>query len=370
MMALPLILRWPNRAPAHDALIAALAPDQVIGDEPVPGAVTRGLWPGVRAGSGARRGGFENDAVTASREPWVDANGYLAAYEKALHPERTPLLAHQHKNASEGVPFDTLELALIEARVHGGNFILSVEPAYRAALLKADPKATEAWQSLARTARWLGANEALFQARAVPTLAALVDNSMPSSEIANLLHRRGGSPWLTAAVPRPDPTRLLVLVAAGLKQVPPAVYEHAAAGATVVVDTPPPVAAKLVKEEADRVTCTHGKGQVIAYRKRIVDPSEFALDMIDLVGYRRRPARLWNASSAIPLLTEGYLLHIIQYGSPLRDEIQARVQGHFTKARLLRPDGPPLELKAARRGTTTEVFPRAIRRLGVVQFEK
>jgi len=204
----------------------------------------------------------------------------------------------------------------------------------------------------------------------VPALTALVEPGMATSEIANLLHRRGGSPVLTATVPRPDPASLLVLVAAGLKQVPRAAWEHAEAGATVVVDQPVSVAAKVVKEEADRVTCAYGKGQIVAYRKRVMDPSEFALDMIDLVGYRRRAARLWNASSAVPLFTQKGHLHIIQYGSPLREEIQARVNGHYTRARLLRPDAAPVELKAARRGTTTEVFPQGIRRLGVVVFEK
>ena len=366
-MALPLILRWPDREPAHAKLIETLAPHQVTGEEAPAGAVTRGLWPGVRGGP--RRTG-DSDVVSASREPWVDANGYLAAYERALHPERVPLLAHQHKNAEVGVPFDTLELALIEARVHGGNLVLSVEPAYRAALVKGDAKALDAWRSLARTAKWLGENEALFQHKAVPALTALVEPGMATSEIANLLHRRGGSPLLTAVVPKPDPPRCLVLVAAGLKQVPASVYEHAAAGATVVIDSKLEIAAKTVKEEADRVTYAHGKGQVVAYRKRVADPSEFALDVIDLVGYRRRPVRLWNASSAVPLLTEGGLLHVIQYGSPLRDDVQARVQGHYSRARLLRPEAPPLELKAAVRGTMTEVFLKSVRRLGVVQFEK
>lgn len=367
-MLVPLILRWPQREAAHEKLIAELAADQILGDEPVPGSVNRGLWPGVR--SAPKRTG-DSDVTSASREPWVDANGYLAAYERTLHPERPALLGHAHKNAEVGVPFDTLELALVEARVHGGNFILPVEPRYRAALLAGDAKAKEAWRALGRTAAWLRQHESLFGRPVVPALTALVEPGMATSEIANLLHRRGGTPALVAAskVPPPDPARRFVLVAAGLKAIPAAAYEHATAGATVVIDGPPDAGWKVAKEEADRVTFTHGKGQIVAYRKRIVDPSEFALDMIDLVTHRRRAARLWNATSAIPLAVEGGLLHIIQYGSPLTEEIQVRVQGHYAKARLLRPEVAPVELKVARRGTMTEVFPSAIRRLGVIQFE-
>ena len=367
-MPVPLILRWPERVAAHDELLRQMRADEVIGAGPVAGSVNRGLWPGVRQGPQTKG---DPDVASASREPWVDANGYLAAYERALHPERPALLGHQHKDAERGVPYDSLELALIEARVHGGNFILSVEPAYRRALLAAEPKALDAWRQLARTAAWLRENEALLGRPAAPTLTVVVEPGMATSEIANLLHRRGGTPALVAAgaLPAPDPARRFVLVAAGLKAVPASVHEHAAAGTTVVMDSPPDAAWKPLKEEPDRVTFAHGKGVIVAYRKRIADPSEFALDVIDLVGHRRLAARLWNAPSAIPLFTEGGLLHIIQYGSPLTGEIQVRVQGHFSRARLLRPDAEPVPLKLFRRGAMTEVFPSGIRRLGVIQFE-
>lgn len=361
-MATPLILRWPNREPAHDAIIAQLQPDQILGAEPVPGAVSHGLWPGIR--SAAKQG--DADVSSASREPWVDASGYRAAIQKAL--SQNTLLAHEHKDPDRGVPFDTLELALIEARVNGGNFILSVEPRYRAALIANDAKAMEAWRSLARTAAWLRANEALFARPTLPIITALVEPGYPTSEIANLLYRRGASPALSAQVPAPDPNRIQVLIAAGLKAVPASVYDHAAAGAIVVTDSAPAKGWKTIKEDTDRTIFAHGKGKVAAYHKRIQDPSEFALDCIDLLTHRRRAARLWNAPAAIPLATAGGLLHIIQYGGPITNEIQARVQGIYKSATLNRPEAPPIQLKVFHRATTTEVFPPAIQRLAVVQF--
>ena len=155
-MAAPIVLRWPDRQPAHDSLLAELKPDRVLGAEKLPDAVTSGLWPGIR--SPAKKG--DADIASASREPWVDANGYLAACQRALGLPAT--LDYAHTEAERGVPFDSLELALIEARVNGGNLVLNVEPRYRAALIANDPKAIEAWQSLARTAAWLRDNEALF----------------------------------------------------------------------------------------------------------------------------------------------------------------------------------------------------------------
>ncbi|MBI2685218.1 MAG: hypothetical protein HYX27_02805 [Acidobacteria bacterium] len=362
-MAAPLILRWPNREPAHEALITQLQPDRVIGAETVPGSITRGLWPGIR--SPAKQGSA--DIASASREPWVDANGYLAAYQRAIG--QPALLAHSQNDPERGVPFDTLELALIEARVNGGNFILSVEPRYRGALLAADPTALEAWRSLARTASWLRQNEQLFNRPTLPIVTALVEPGFLTSEIANLLYRRGASPALTSEVPPPDPAKINLLIAAGLKSVPETAYRHASAGATAVTDSAPPKGWTTIKEDTDRTIYSVGKGRVVAYHTRIKDPSEFALDCIDLLTHRRRAARLWNAPAAIPLATAGGLLHIIQYGGPVENEIQARVQGIYKSAALLRPDAPPLALKVYHRGTATEVFPPAIRRLAVVQFQ-
>jgi len=362
-MAVPLILRWPDRTPAHESLLTQLKPDQIVGPEPLPNSITTGLWPGIR-NPGVRG---DADVASASREPWIDAAGFLAACQRALG--LSTLLAHEHKDPAVGVPFDSLELALIEARVNGGNFVLSVEPRYRAALLANDAKAVEAWRSLARTAAWLRANEALFANPTTPSITQIIDAGEETHELANLLFRRGASPALTARVPAPDPARIQLLIAASLKAVPPSVYAHAAAGATVVIDSEPSKSWKLVKDDEDRTIFSYGKGQIVAYKGAIGDPSEFALDCIDLLTHRRRAARLWNALSAIPLATAGGLLHIIQYGGPVTNEIQARVQGIYKTATLLRPDAPPMPLKIYRRGTTTEVFPPAIHRLAVVKFQ-
>ncbi len=62
------------------------------------------------------------------------------------------------------------------------------------------------------------------------------------------------------------------------------------------------------------------------------------------------------------------MAHLVNYGSPIDVDIQARVQGHFSKATLLRPDGEPVVLKTAKRGSSTEVEVPELRRLGVLVF--
>ncbi|MCX6614427.1 MAG: hypothetical protein NTW74_26760 [Acidobacteria bacterium] len=385
-----LMVRWKDGAAGHVPLLQTLRPDVVVSEtavpefekaglKVVPGAalgrvVTDGLWPGIRRGPSRR--GREVEVASASSEPWVDANGYLVAYHRALD-SKTPVLLAYEANEKAGVrpdveiPYGTSELALIEARVGGGNFVVDLPVRYRQGLIAGEAKATEAWKALARTAAWLKQNETVFGRPALPQVMAMVEPGGATREIANLLHRRGASPLLYSTLP--SNAKPLALVVAGLKQIPSECFKVAEEGGIVVTDQKALPSTTMVREEADRVFCRLGKGTVVAYRRPIVDPSEFAMDVIDLITHRRRATRLWNALSAIPLATEGErpgeaLLHVVNYGSPAREEIQAHIQGHFSKATLLSPEKAPVVLKTVRRGPSTEVFLPTLERVAVVRF--
>lgn len=351
------IVRWPDGAARPEGVDAIVTVDG-------PGWVADGIWPGVRRGAARGR---DIEVASASREPWVDANGYLAAYDRALGG--AGILAYQAGTRMDiEVPYDTAELALIEARVAGGNCIVDLPPRFRAGLEAKEAKAVAAWARLVKTAAWLKEHRSLMGRPVLGEVTALVEPGRATRELANLLYRRGASPALVSAASVPGPG-ILVLVAAGLKQVPEAAF----AQGTVVIDSAVPTGAKLVREEADRGFYLLGKSTVVAYKKRIVDPSEFAMDVIDIVTHKRRAARLWNAGSAIPLAMAGErqgeaLLHIVNYGSPTREELQAKIQGHFSKATLLCPEAAPKALAVARRGSGTEVFVPSLQRLAIVRF--
>jgi hypothetical protein len=371
--------------------IAVIAPSEIqflqhseLGSAKPGGSValTNGLWPGI--GKPANVQGRGDETASASIEPWVDSNGYWIGYLRALYPDRPPVLGYlPDKLGDRAVPFDSLELALVEAWTAGGNYILALEPHYRAALLQNEPKAIAAWEQLGRTTRWLREHIALFRQPALPIVTSLVDSGAASAEISNLLYRRHVSPALypVSAPPVPDVRARLALVAANLRQPEPEsakrILAHAEAGTTVITASLPSQqwwrspALKPIRSEADREFFSVGKGQLVAYRRPIADPSEFALDVIDLINHKNRAVRLWNALAVIALVTKSprsgeRLLHVINYGSPIDVEVQARVQGHFTKAMLMRPDASPVPLQAAKRGTTTEVFLPEIKRVAVV----
>jgi hypothetical protein len=364
--------------------------DRTPGSGPI--ILESGQWPGISRGPNVE--GTGDETASASREPWVDSNGYLVSYLRALFPGRPTVLGYQPGEASglkpdRLVPFDSLELALVEAWVAGGNYLLALEPRYREALLRGDAKALAAWRQLGRTADWLRRYPGLFQERVFPMITALVEPGGTTAEIANLLHRWNASPALADAAdpPAPEPGRCLALVAAGIRPPRPEararILVHAESGGFVITDAPgenvwwrhPRL--RLLREEDDRSFFALGPGQIVAYKKRIADPSEFALDVIDIITHKRRAVRLWKAPAVVALarfcphhgrVRGEALLAVVNYGSPVDTEIQTRIQGNFAKALLLRPEAPPVTLRAVKRGATTEIMVPELTRVAAVIF--
>ena len=386
-----MIARWRDGKPTDVASLKAIRVNTVWLETPQPefaglckaagiaavdgmDSLKAGLWPGIR--SAGRRRGPDGEVSSASSEPWVDANGYLVACQRAMG--KSGLLAYSMGDAATRmVAFETLEIALAEAWMMGGNFALEVEDRYLRGLRAADAKAVAAWAKIGRTAAWLKQNVGLFGRPAMPVITALYDGRGASRELANLLFRRNASPMIVAAPPAPSP-HIKALVAASItppdEKTKAAILAHASAGAIVVVDADwwQTSAAKTTKEEVDRVFFSLGKGQVVAYRKRIAEPSEFALDVIDLVTHRQRPLRLWNAPAIIGVASEGVragtILTLLNYGVSVPEDIQAHVLGTHTRALLHLPGAAPVSLRVAKRVAMSEVFIPKLERACAVEF--
>lgn len=350
-------------------------------------ALDDGIWPGI----GEAGKSDDPDAVaSASQQPWLDANGFRVQHLRALFPDRPAVLAYQ-PNEKAGVkperllPYTSLELALVEAWAWGGNFVLSPDRDLARALEQNEPKALNAWGQLGRTTRWLGEHRAIFSQPASGVLTTLVEDSEETAEIANLQVRNNASPALAplAAPPRSDPQSIHVLVAVNLaeRSRPAAratMLDHARRGAIVIADDPAPDAwwrvsgLRQVKDESDRIVYRLDAGQVVGYKERIADPSEFALDVIDFIGQGNRAVRLWAAPTVLARAVvgpRGAALIAVNYGQPLDVEVQSRIRGNYRRAVLIRPDGAARELRAVRRGVTTEVNIPEIRRVAIVAFE-
>ena len=342
-------------------------PSSELGDR----VLKEGMWPGVaRPPSVPGRG---DETASASREPWVDSNGYWIRCARTLHTDRPAVLGYTAADLGDrGVPFDSLELALAEAWTAGGNYVMSLEPNFRTGLLKRDDKAMAAWKRLAQTGRWLQANRMLFQQAVVPIVSLLVESGEETPELANLMYRFNASPalWPAAA---PPATRCEALVAANLESVPSAGKILTQPFVVTTGNWWKPHVGKLIKSEPDRDFYSTRSGQLVAYKELISDPSEFALDVIDLVTHKKRAVRMWNAPAIIAVATESprkgeRLVHLVNYGSAIDSDVQLRVQGRYRKATLMRPEAAPQDLQTAARGTTTEVQVPALGRVATLVF--
>jgi len=348
--------------------------------------IQSGLWPGTRNPDAA--------LASATRSIWMDQNCYLVRYLQALHP-RLPAVLGYRPDADAGVTPgrvvrpDSLELALVEAWVAGGNYLMAMETGYREALLKGVENARAAWQRLGRTAAWLRSHVSLFRQPALPLITVLVDESFMSHEIANLCHRFNVSPRLVAASepPAPDPESIAVLAAAGIQpprgDIAARILAHARAGALVVADEPGDKAwwripeLKLLRTYEDREVYAAGRGQIVAYKEAVSDPGEFALDLLDFAGRDRRPARVWNAQAAVVMaglaprqgaVSGEAVLHIVNYGQPANQPVLARIHGTYRRALLLRPEAEAVEVEIAPRGPASEVALPQLGRLATIVF--
>jgi hypothetical protein len=362
---------------AHESEVQFVTVEDAAKAKPGSPVIFRsGLWPGVHTPT--------ETVASATRGVWIDQNCYLIEYLRALFPKLPPVLGYLPDKEGgvppeRSVPFDTLEMAMAEAWMPGGNFVLALEARFREELLKGSANAVTAWRGVGRMAHWLRDNPAVFGRPMQRNVTILVENKTDSLEIANLAFRQNVSPALLPAAnpPAPDPARCLELVAVGIDPPDPQrrrlILANAQAGTTLVVDAAGEQAwwrvagLKQLREDAERVYYSLGKGQIVAYKDPVVDPSDLALDLLDYTTQKRRAARVFNCNAAVVMAGDA-VLYIVNYGRPQDLPVLARIQGAFTKATFLRPGAPPEPVKVSRRGSSSEATLPRLERVAAVVF--
>lgn len=372
-----IVLDTPDDLVRHKAskVLVHVNPDQIHRDvAPAQPILRVGQWPGVRSGPNVKGRGIE--VATASREPWVDANSYLVAYLKDVYPQRPPLLGYQPDGPAAS-PLG-VELAVAEAVLAGGNAILSLPADYRAALLRGDEKARDAWRSLGRTISFLRGQADLFRLPNRARVAFAAGTLDQSGELLRLMFRRNLFPVVMPAQSLPPlaASRFRGLVMVNLP--PPAgpqrdrILAFARAGGVVITTGWSPPGAAKTRSDPDRDFHSLGQGRMVTYRDPIADPSEFALDVIDIVGVRTRDLRLWNAAAVMGQVQGSgarAVLHLVNYGDSI-EEFPARVDGLFRQATLREPSATaPRPLPAVKRGQTTEITVQRLGRLATIVLE-
>ena len=358
----------------------------------IPGAhpiLTAGLWPGVRAPPNVPGRGIE--VATASREPWIDINPYLVGYLQGMYPSRAAVLGYRPDQAAgitggRAVPHESVEVALVEAFLAGGNFVISLPDDYRDALLASEKDAIAAWQSLGRTASYLRENAAQIRRPNRSRIVAAAGSLAESGEILNLMYRRNLFPVVHPATDLPilDSSRVRALVYANLDAPDTIVLRrivgYVRAGGLLVAapanrETPEWWLAdgtEKTRSDKDRDHFSLGTGRIVAYHDPVLDPSEFALDVIDLIGVQTRDLRLWNAPTIVGSAVEAgrgaAQLHLVNYDEPIDQGFPTRVDGVFRRATVREIDGEVRTLKAVKRGEMTEIWVDRIGRFALIEL--
>ena len=129
--------------------------------------------------------------------------------------------------------------------------------------------------------------------------------------------------------------------------------------------------ASKTPSDRDRDHFSLGNGRIVAYHDPVLDPSEFALDVIDLIGVQTRDVRLWNAptvvGSAFQAGRTAAQVHLVNYDTPLDQGFPTRVDGVFRRATVYEPDGEVRPLKAVKRGEATEIWVDRIGRFALIE---
>lgn len=365
-----------------------LAAEQAAWDvSPAYGVLAAGQWPGIKPRDPA--------AASATEQPWIDSNLWLYAWLRARFPRRPAVLGYRPDPAA-GVPPDrlaphyTLEVALAEARAMGGNVILAPPESYRRDLEKGDARAREDWAALARTAAFLKRHAARFSSPVGLRVLALAGSMEESGEVLNLLYRLNATPAVVAAerLAEIDPARYPVAVAANLS--PPAsdrerLLAYVRAGGTLLAAPADAAqepwwlgrAGKQARQEEARTAWELGKGRLVAYHEPVVDAYEFALDVLETLGWKTRDLRLWNADTVVGLLRRhggGLSLELLDYGTRWRrnqePDLLVEVHGAYSGAVLEAPElEAPVRLQPRVRRGRTEFEMRDLRHFVTIQLE-
>ncbi len=379
--------RLASRRPGTPQLVYLTAEQAAWNVAPAYAVLREGQWPGVRPRDPA--------TASATEEPWIDSNLWLYAWLRARFPDRPALLGYRPE-ASAGVtpdrlvPHHTVEVALAEARAAGGNVILSLPERYRRDLLAGEARAREDWAALGRTAAFLERHAGRFSSPPGLRVLAVAGSIEESGEVLNLLYRTNATPAVVAAgrLPELDPARYRLTVAVNVTLTgaeEERLLAYVKAGGTLLAA---PAAeggrpwwqgrtGKAVRENNGRTTYELGKGRLVAYQEPVVDAYEFALDVLEALGWKKRDLRLWNADTVIGVVRRhggGLSLELVDYGTRWpRDhepDLLVEVHGAFSEAVLEAPElAAPVRLGARVRGDRTEFELRDLRHFVTIQLE-
>ncbi len=158
-------------------------------------SATGNIWP--KANLKTMDEGMDGDTATAgpTGNPWVDSNGWLPLLASQLVPEKVLWLDIDPPDSRSMRPAKEYCLAIADSRVYGrSRWIVSLDSRMRAALLKKNPSAVDAWTRICQTLSFFESHADWEAYEPMGILAVVSDfrgqNAYMSGEVLNLLNRR------------------------------------------------------------------------------------------------------------------------------------------------------------------------------------
>ena len=301
--------------------------------------VIEGEWPGIQH---SRDGGA---SAGPTGVPWVDSNGWKVRLEAALHPGVTIWVSAAPK-AREG----SYLLAAADAASHGGQWIVTLDDDFAAAIAKKNAAALARWQNLGAATARLAVHSAWYDYPARAVIGVVSDftgaDEFLSQELLNLLARtnqqyrilvksapadfKGLRALLYADAAAPDPplrrAMLGFVQSGGLMIAGPS---WGAAEGTAVRDL----------EHPRYDVRALGKGRIAIARAGADDPYLLANDSVVLVSHRYDLLRFWNAGAVGSYLTASpdgsrSVAHLLFYADRGPTDASLRIAGRYRSAML------------------------------------
>ena len=179
---LPFIVQFPNDHIDWDVTTAIFS-------------ATGNIWP--KANLKIMDEGMDGDTASAgpTGNPWVDSNGWLSLLASQMVPGKVLWLDIDPPDSRDILPGEEYCLAIADSRVYGGSrWMISLDGKMRAALLKKDQSAMDAWTRICQTLSFFEDHSAWDKYEPMGILAVVSDfrgqNAYASGEVLNLLNRR------------------------------------------------------------------------------------------------------------------------------------------------------------------------------------
>ena len=339
--------------------------------------VAQGEWPGVQALETAATAG-------PTGNPWVDSNGWKVRLESARHPGARVWVDAKPK----GQVFpDSYRVALADAAVYGGRWIVSLDEGFAADVAQGKAEAVASWKKLGAAARFFEDRKA-WSGYAPEAVVGIIsdftgDNEMMGGELLNLVARTNQQ-YRVILKNKLSPAsfaNLKAVIYGDAAPPPPALKNNILAfvqGGGLLITHPgwgiaPGMRAS--NQDNDRyVWRTLGKGRIAFAKSEFDDPWVIAQESVLLISHRHDLLRFWNGGSVGSYFTmapdrKRALVHVIFYADQGPEEAGVRVAGNYRSAKMWTLDGKESRIEMIPQKDAVELHLPAVAQYAAAELE-